>query len=270
MARKPRRNPVTDEQILLSYRETFSAYKTARALGIGATTVERVLTKCKEPRPGLEIWRQRVTKYRGIEQKMREMYEAGATLGQVRERFGQDGDSDYAVKQALKRAGTFLRDNPAPLVKTGEVEMIQQMRAQGLGQKVISLQIGRSQSFVSRLMRRNGMSTLGKKGADHPSWKGGRYVDASGYVRAWVAPDDPLRCMALNTGHVLEHRLVMARKLGRPLLRSETVHHIDGDHQNNKPDNLQLRQGKHGKHVVMCCLDCGSHNVGHVCLAATD
>lgn len=70
--------------------------------------------------------------------------------------------------------------------------------------------------------------------------------------------------MALNTGHVLEHRLVMARKLGRPLLRTETVHHIDGDRMNNAPENLQLRQGKHGKHVVMCCLDCGSHNIGHV------
>lgn len=264
---KLRRNPVTDEQILLSYRETVSAYATARALGIGATTVERVLMKFNEPRPGLEVWRQRVTKYRGVEQEMRAMYEAGATLGQVRERFGQDGDSDYAVKQALKRAGTALRDNPAPLVKADEVELIRRMNAHGLGQKAISLQIGRSQSFVSRLMRNNGIATLGNSGPNSTGWKGGRYVDQGGYVRAWVAPDDPLRCMALNTGHVLEHRLVMARKLGRPLLRTETVHHIDGNHQNNAPDNLQLRQGKHGKHVVMCCLDCGSHNVGHVCLA---
>jgi len=195
------------------------------------------------------------------------MYETGATLGQVRDRFGQEGDSEYAVKQALKRAGTILRDNPAPLVKAGEVEMIQQMRAQGLGQKAISLQIGRSQSFVARAMRRNGIKTLSAKGPDHGCWKGGRYVDSNGYVRVWVAVDDPLAVMALSEGYVLEHRLVMARKLGRPLLRTETVHHIDGNRQNNAPDNLQLRQGKHGKHVVMCCLDCGSHNVGHVCLA---
>jgi hypothetical protein len=264
---KSRRNPVTDEQIISSYRETFSAYKTADALGIGSTTVERVLMKFKEPRPGLAMYRLRSIKYRGVERQMREMYEAGATLAQVRGKFGRDGDSDYAVKEALKRAGTALRDNPAPLVRPEEIERVRELNASGMGQKMISLEIGRSQSFVGRLMRNNGIATRGNIGPDSASWKGGRYVDASGYVRAWVAPDDPFRCMALNTGHVLEHRLVMARKLDRPLLRTESVHHIDGNRQNNAPDNLQLRQGKHGKHVVMCCLDCGSHNVGHVCLA---
>jgi hypothetical protein len=54
----------------------------------------------------------------------------------------------------------------------------------------------------------------------------------------------------------------MARRLGRPLSRGETVHHIDGDHKNNSPGNLQLRHGKHGKGISMFCLDCGSHNIG--------
>jgi|ERR1035438_3715743 hypothetical protein len=43
-----------------------------------------------------------------------------------------------------------------------------------------------------------------------------------------------------------EHRIVAEQKLGRKLLRSEVVHHKDGDKLNNAPDNLiVMRQGKH-------------------------
>lgn len=265
MAGKRRRNPVTDAEILAMYRETFSPKVVAKHFGIGGSTVERVLVKYAEPRAGLNLYRLRATKYLGKERAMRRAYERGATLAQVREQFGAPGDADYAVKQALRRAGTVLRENPARRESAREVSKVRKMNAAGKGQVPISLALGRSQSFVARLMKRHGIAPLSDrmKGESHPGWKGGRYIDGNGYVRVQIDASDPLATMAHSSGYVPEHRLVMARKLGRPLLRSETVHHINGDRTDNRVENLQLRQGKHGKHVVMVCRDCGSRNIGH-------
>jgi hypothetical protein len=70
---------------------------------------------------------------------------------------------------------------------------------------------------------------------------GDRTVDAkSGY--AWVTTDDGKA--------VMEHRLVMERLLGRPLLTEETIHHLTGGfagRSNNRPENLELWTGKHPK-----------------------
>lgn len=43
-----------------------------------------------------------------------------------------------------------------------------------------------------------------------------------------------------------EHRIVAEAKLGRPLEPSEIVHHIDGNKQNNAPENLAvMTQSEH-------------------------
>lgn len=49
-------------------------------------------------------------------------------------------------------------------------------------------------------------------------------------------------------GYVREHLLVMEEKIGRPVLKTESVHHIDGNKTNNHPDNLGLF-ASHSEHL---------------------
>ncbi len=72
----------------------------------------------------------------------------------------------------------------------------------------------------------------------HGSWHGGYTVkDGRKYIR--VPATDPLYSMAKN-GYIREHRLVMARHLGRIIEPWEIVHHKDGDIKNNKIENLMI------------------------------
>lgn len=69
-----------------------------------------------------------------------------------------------------------------------------------------------------------------------------RKVDRQGYVAIRI-PEHP---NANKTGYVYEHRLVMSEHLGRELLSSETVHHINGKRDDNRLENLELWTKKHG------------------------
>jgi hypothetical protein len=81
-----------------------------------------------------------------------------------------------------------------------------------------------------------------QRGAGNPMYKGGRTGAGKHgrYIYVLVSPDDALASMANKDGYAMEHRLVMARSLGRPLHRWEQVHHLNGDRQDNRLENLEI------------------------------
>lgn len=99
---------------------------------------------------------------------------------------------------------------------------------------------------MSAAHRGHGVSpeTRAKMVGNKHAWKGGRHNDAKGYIRA-CCPDHPF---ADAKGYVLEHRLVMGAFLGRPLLSTEVVHHINGIRDDNRIENL-MRFDSRSDHV---------------------
>lgn len=58
---------------------------------------------------------------------------------------------------------------------------------------------------------------------------GHRYLGINGYFY-----------IKSNKKYQLEHRLVVEREIGRKLKEGEHVHHINGIHTDNRPENLQI------------------------------
>lgn len=82
-------------------------------------------------------------------------------------------------------------------------------------------------------------SRKSRTGSKNPMWKGGRQW-TRGYIYILLRPNDFFYSMATAEGVVMEHRLVMAKSLGRALHSWELVHHKDGDKSNNQLGNLEL------------------------------
>lgn len=128
-----------------------------------------------------------------------------------------------------------------PLFHVGREAMLREMiEDQKLTQAEVARRLDVHIATIERSCRRLGLKTqrTGPRGLDgHPNWKGGRYmVGRYAYVRADGHP------LATKGGYVAEHRLVMEATLGRYLTRDEVVHHIDGNPENNHPDNLMVFQ----------------------------
>ncbi len=96
---------------------------------------------------------------------------------------------------------------------------------------------------------KKGLSKPQTMGAKHWRWNGGQCKRKDGYIKVLLYPDDFFFPMADPKGYVWEHRLVVARALGRCLESWEIVHHKGTKYPSNSrenksdnryPENLEL------------------------------
>lgn len=173
--------------------------------------------------------------------EIRRRYIAGETLEQIAATLGV---SSGTVRLRILDAGIPLREpaswmqGPKPHLQKVSDEAIRSLADGTRSCQEIATAVGLTDEVVRRRMIRMGLPRLAPKARPERNnfYRTGMTIDKDGYVLV-LSPEHPHRTKG---GYVREHRLVMEKVLGRYLLPEEVVDHIDGDPQNNSPENLRV------------------------------
>ena len=153
-----------------------------------------------------------------------------------------------------------------------ETKIITNRWLNGESQSSIAKDYNLHQSVISRFLMENGVEKNengGARGIHNAKWKGGIKIQ-EGYIYRKIPYQHKYFCMTDSRGYVAEHRLVMAESRNRILSDEEQVHHINGIKDDNRIENLELRQGNHGIGIKYKCNCCGSLDVSPVELGTMD
>ena len=240
--------PRTDPELVRKAVEIYLAGKNGKAAAKEAGVAESVLYRAFKA-AGIDATSLQRRGERGHanrrftdeqESHIAHLYEEGQSLSQLGRAFEVNL---VTIRNVLRRQGVERRRRGGVLhsFTPAEVKEMAQMWERGMSQTKIAAQFNTGQTVISRVLAYSGYTkeTRHVRGSRHGSWKGGRHW-LKGYWMVHVPFDSPFASMRSTGGYVLEHRLVMAQSLGRPLLSTENVHHLNGIRDDNRLENLEL------------------------------
>lgn len=245
-----------EQEIVSLYLQNTSTANIQKQTGRSKNSVHKVLHK-HGYRRSLKLFTPEV------EQEIVKLYQQGMSLSQLQRQFECSNWTTFC--NILKRHGIERRKRGATMHEMTEEEqkVIIQRWQDGESRKKICDELDVSYEALRCWMIKQGIKIEDRhnKRERHGNWVGGKIKDRYGYVKVLIDNQNPFYCMAHYNGYVREHRLVIAQHLGRPLEKHEEVHHLNGNKEDNRIENLQLRSGKHGKGECWKCADCGSKNI---------
>ena len=122
---------------------------------------------------------------------------------------------------------------------------------------MIAERFGYSKTGIRDMFKRFGISSRTLSEAQQIGGQAGRCRYSGGFtsLNGYKLIKDKSHHRANGRGYVMEHIVVLERKLGRHLLSSEVGHHLNGIKHDNRPGNLiAMVRKRHSSTLIMQAL----------------